>query len=129
MRIRHTIAAVTITALALAACSSNDSSSEQPAPDYKVVEQDDSGNQRQITVEVNTTKNLRAVFDNVTKDLNDDAGYFVWINCSTGGTKSVDNRLANGKYAHGNIGAAATGLEDGGTEFSTNKGRSCPAKN
>ena len=98
------------------------------APAYKVVQQDTSGNTRNVTVEVATTKNLRAVFDAVTNDLDDEAGYWVVINCSTGGTKSVDNRLANGKYAVGRMGAAATGLDDGDSEFSTNKGRSCPSK-
>lgn len=96
------------------------------APPYKVVQQESSGDTRNVTVEVDSTKDLRAVFDAVTKDLDDEAGYWVQINCSTGGTKDADNRLANGKYAVGRIGAAGTGLKAGSSEFSTNKGRTCP---
>ncbi|MFE0808199.1 hypothetical protein ACFW34_12035 [Streptomyces sp. NPDC058848] len=96
-------------------------------PAYTVVEQEVEGNRRIVVVEVDSTKNLRAVFDAVTKDLTDEAGYFVEINCSTGGTDKVDNRLANGRYAVGRMGSAATGLDEGGSDFSTNEGRSCPA--
>lgn len=135
MRIRHTAATIAVAALALTACSAETSSdtassksSAAKTPAYKVVQQDTSGNQRQVVVEVGTTKDLRAVFDAVAKTLKDEAGYFIDINCSTGGTKDVDNRLANGKLARGNMGAASTGLDEDGTEFSTNKGRSCPDK-
>jgi len=133
MRIRHTAALATAAlALALTACDDSSSASNKPtpaaAPDYKVVKQDDSGNQRQITVEVDTTKGLRAVFDDVTKDLTEEAGYLIEINCATGGTESMDNRLANGNLAIGNIGAASTGLEEGGKRFELVDGRSCPAK-
>ena len=95
-------------------------------PRYEVVEQDDTGNKRNVVVEVDSTKDLRAVFNAVTKSLSDEAGYYIMINCSTGGTSGADNRLANGQYAIGSMGQATTGLEDGGTEFSTNKGRTCP---
>ena len=105
-----------------------DSKPTAKAPAYEVVQQDDSGNMRNVVVEVDSTKDLRAVFDAITEDLTDEAGYFVEINCSTGGTKDVDNRLANGRYAVGNMGQAATGLDEGGSEFSTHKGRSCPDK-
>jgi ABC-type oligopeptide transport system substrate-binding subunit len=129
MNARTTTAALlAAAALTLTACSSSSDEDSTPAPAYKVVQQDNSGNQRQVTVEVDTTKDLRAVFDDVTDSLTDEAGYFISINCSSGGTGTSDNRLANGKYAVGNIGAAATGLDEGGSEFSTNKGRSCPAK-
>ncbi|RMB83661.1 hypothetical protein [Streptomyces shenzhenensis] len=123
------LAALTLAA-ALTACSSSDSTSSKPAadaPPYKITRQDKSGNQRQVTVEVTSTKDLRAVFDDVTAKLTDDAGWFVEINCSTGGTAGADNRLANGKKAVGNIGAASTGLDDGKTEYEANEGRSCPA--
>lgn len=56
-----------------------------------------------------------------------DDGYFVLINCSTGGTEGLDNRLANGKFAVGAIGAARTGLDDGSSEVTLNAGRECPA--
>lgn len=55
-----------------------------------------------------------------------EGGYFVQINCSTGGTESADNRLANGKFAIGTRGAALTGLAPGGMEATVNEGRTCP---
>jgi len=115
---------ILIVIIAAAVDGSDKPDAKEPA--YKVVQQDDSGNTRSVTVEVDSTKSLRSVFNAVTKDLDDEAGYWVQINCSTGGTKDVDNRLANGKYAVGRTGAATTGLKDGGTEFSTNAGRTCP---
>ncbi|MFI5993152.1 hypothetical protein ACIBAC_15120 [Streptomyces sp. NPDC051362] len=127
-------AAITAAALALAAaltgCSSSDSSDAKPAakaPAYTITHQDKSGNQRTVTVEVKTGKQLRAVFDAVAADLTDPAGYFVEINCATGGTAKVDNRLANGRKAVGNVGAAATGLGDGKTDYEAQQGRTCPA--
>ncbi|MEU3098521.1 hypothetical protein ABZ690_28145 [Streptomyces sp. NPDC006967] len=133
MTTRTTAAAACAAALlALTACtttSSGDTDSQPAAtvPDYTVVQQDDSGNQRSVTVEVDSTKSLRAVFDDVVKDLTDEAGYLIEINCSTGGTPSLDNRLANGNLAIGRIGAASTGLDDGETRFEPVDGQTCPA--
>ncbi|MEU0039965.1 hypothetical protein [Streptomyces sp. NPDC006333] len=124
-------AAITAAALALAAtltaCSSSDSKPAAKAPAYKITHQDESGNQRTVTVEVTSAKQIRAVFDDVAAKLTDPAGYFVEINCSTGGTAKVDNRLANGRKAVGNIGAASTGLGDGKTDYQAQQGHSCPA--
>lgn len=55
-----------------------------------------------------------------------DDGYFVTINCSEGGTRDVDNRLANGRFAVGSIGAARTGLDDGEREVSLVEDNKCP---
>ncbi|OBG21540.1 hypothetical protein A5768_25890 [Mycolicibacterium fortuitum] len=55
-----------------------------------------------------------------------DDGYFVSINCSAGGTRDVDNRLANGKFAIGAIGAARTGLKEGQHEVTLVDGAKCP---
>ncbi|MEV0982341.1 hypothetical protein [Streptomyces sp. NPDC049915] len=125
------LSAVAVLAAALTACSSSDSSDsseDKPAaPPYKITKQDTSGNQRQVTVEVSSTKDLRAVFDDVADKLTDEAGYFVQINCTTGGTKAADNRLANGKKAVGPVGAASTGLDDGKTEYEAQAGAKCPA--
>ncbi|MEU0853779.1 hypothetical protein ABZ387_38640 [Streptomyces flaveolus] len=104
----------------------DDEKTDAEPPAYTVVNQDDSGNKRQVVVEVDSTEDLKAVFDAVTKSLSDEAGYSIQINCSTGGTESVDNRLANGQYAVGRMGAVTTGLDEGGTEFSTNDDRTCP---
>ncbi|WP_275463363.1 hypothetical protein [Streptomyces noursei] len=114
-------------AAALTACSSSDAKPAADTPPYKITRQDTSGNQRRVSVEVTNTKDLRAVFDDVAGKLDDDAGWFVEINCKTGGTSKADNRLANGKKAVGSIGAATTGLEDGKTEYEANKGATCPA--
>ncbi|MEU8950910.1 hypothetical protein [Streptomyces sp. NPDC048489] len=128
-------AAITAAALALAlaatltACSSSDSDSKPAAkaPAYKITHQDKSGNQRRVTVEVKTGKSLRAVFDDVAAKLTAPAGYFVEINCATGGAAKADNRLANGRKAVGNVGAASTGLGDGKTDYEAQQGATCPA--
>ncbi|AQS70854.1 hypothetical protein [Streptomyces pactum] len=121
-----------VVALAIGAAVEEDKPADnKPAakqPAYTVVEQDDEGNKRLVVVEVDTTKDLRTVFNAVTDSLDDEAGYFVQINCSTGGTDKVDNRLANGRYAAGHMGSVVTGLDEGATDFETNEGRSCPAK-
>ncbi|MFE9764630.1 hypothetical protein ACFYPC_08885 [Streptomyces sp. NPDC005808] len=127
MRTRVAIAACTTAlAITLVACSSENSESAATAPSYKITKQDNSGNSRNVEVSVNSAHDLKAVFDDVTKNLTDEAGYHVYINCSTGGTAAVDNRLANGRLARGNMGQAATGLNDGETEFETVEGHTCP---
>ena len=128
MRYTHATALAAAALVTLAACSPDDGSTDAKPPAYKVTEQETSGNQRNITAQVNTTKNLRAVFDDIIDKLDEDAGYFVYINCSTGSTKAWQNRLANGRYARGNIGAATTGLADGDVEFEAVKGATCPDK-
>jgi ABC-type phosphate/phosphonate transport system substrate-binding protein len=124
----HTTTAIAATLLlGLTACSSTDTTTSASVPPHKIVKQDDSGNGRSIVVEAESTENLKAIFDEVTKNLTDEAGYFIEINCSSGGTDHADNRLANGKKAVGNTGAARTGLEEGQTEFEEVAGRECPA--
>ncbi|MYU21207.1 hypothetical protein [Streptomyces sp. SID8352] len=121
---------VALIALGSALDGDDDKADTKPAakaPPYKVTQQDDDGNQRTVRVEVDSTTGLRQVFDDVAAKLTDEAGWFVQINCSTGGTEKVDNRLANGRKAVGRIGAATTGLKDGDIEFATVDGRSCPA--
>ncbi|GBF17705.1 hypothetical protein Br6_05112 [Rhodococcus sp. Br-6] len=53
-------------------------------------------------------------------------GYFVTFDCAIGDdpTKAA-NRLANAKIAIGALGAAQTGLDEGGNEFKMNKGARC----
>jgi type IV pilus biogenesis protein CpaD/CtpE len=130
MRTRLAAAALAAAALlSLTACSSSDDDDKAEPPAYTVTRQDASGNQRTITVQVSSTTGLRAIFDDVIDNkAGDNAGYFVEINCSTGATKGADNRLANGRYAKGNIGAATTGLADGKSEFSAVAGAQCPDK-
>lgn len=127
MRPRHIAASATLATLTLTACSSSDEpKATADVPEYKITSQDPSGNQRDITIEVDHTTDLRAVFNDATGKLDDEAGYYVMINCSTGGTKSEDNRLANGRHAIGRLGMATTGLKDRESEFSVNEGRTCP---
>lgn len=104
----------------------SDSPDEITVSEATVVHHDTEGNQRRIVVEVDTNTNLEAVFNDVIDDLTDDAGYIIQINCSTGGTDSVDNRLANGRYAIGGIGQASTGLTNGESEFELVDGATCP---
>ncbi|MEW2631802.1 hypothetical protein AB0903_09115 [Streptomyces sp. NPDC048389] len=135
MRPRHLTPAITTALLlALTACSSDSEGAEfvgkpaADAPPYKVVKQDTSGNSRDVIVEVDSTQRLEDVFTAVADSLTEEAGYHIQINCSTGGTASVDNRLGNGKKAVGNMGEATTGLKDGQTEFKANEGRTCPKR-
>ncbi|MEV7793409.1 hypothetical protein AB0O68_15660 [Streptomyces sp. NPDC087512] len=117
---------IAIIVLGSALDDGDDEKPDAKPPAYTVVKQDDSGNKRNVVVEVDTTENLKGVFHAVTKSLSDEAGYSIQINCSTGGTKSVDNRLANGQYAVGRMGAATTGLDEGDIEFAINDDRTCP---
>lgn len=126
MRIRTAAAAATILALALVGCSNDDGGSDTTAPAYEITKQDDSGNSRNVEVTVDSATDLKAVFDAVTEDLTDEAGYHISINCSSGGTGTSDNRLANGRIARGDMGEAATGLKDGESDFETVKGHTCP---
>ena len=101
-------------------------SSERDTSGYTVVSEDTSGNQRRIVLEVDSADKAEAAFNDITGSLTDDAGYIIQINCSTGGTDSVDNRLANGRYAIGGIGQATTGLTNGESEFELVDGATCP---
>jgi hypothetical protein len=56
----------------------------------------------------------------------DDGGYFVRFNCSTGGTETADNRLANGRFAVGRLGSAQTGLHDGEHDLTLLPEATCP---
>lgn len=95
-------------------------------PQYRVVSQK-GGN---ITVEVDTLptkKQMTAIVTDLQSKQTDEDGYFVSINCSTGATKSADNRLGNGKFGIGALGKARTGLNEGQIDVQVNEGRTCPA--
>ncbi|WP_326597763.1 hypothetical protein [Streptomyces sp. NBC_01803] len=130
----HTRTALALAAAALAAlatgCSSSDSDDTEANQDvaYTVTGDDNRGAQTYLDVEVETADDLEAVFDAVIADLDEDGGYFVDINCSTGATEAADNRLANGRYARGDSGAAATGLPAGESEFEPVAAATCPAE-
>lgn len=118
------ITAVTIIAAVVAAVAiavTLDSPDEVTPDNGTVARHDTEGNQRRIVVEVETDDNLDAVFNDIIDDLTDDAGYYISINCS-----ASNNRLANGRYALGGIGQAATGLGDGESTFDRIEGATCP---
>lgn len=101
--------------------------SESATPEYRVVERPGASGPAYLTVQVKDDENLRAVFDAVRDKFDDDdRGVFVSIDCATGGTESFGNRLANGKYANGALGAAQTGLDEGAVEFEEQPDASCP---
>ncbi len=79
-------------------------------------------------VDFDDQADLRKVFDDVVSKHQDlaDGGYHVQINCSTGGSASADNRLGNGRFAIGALGAAQVGLKDGASEFKVNEHATCP---
>lgn len=68
----------------------------------------------------------RIVADLQQRHADQEDGYFVRINCSTGGTSGADNRLANAKFAVGPLGAARTGLDEGKVDFEIVDGAQCP---
>lgn len=107
------------------AAKTNSPAAKPPAA-YNVVKQE----KGTITVVVDylpTKDQMTAIVTDLQAKQSKDDGYFVLINCSTGGTKSSDNRLGNGKFAIGNIGEARTGLKEGVIEVQVNEGRTCPA--
>jgi len=129
MRARFT-AAVSTAALCitLTACDigigKSDAGDEPVGPPvYTVVEKEESGDERDIVVEVDSTDNLRGVFDDVVNGLVDEAGYVIRVNCSS---STWENRLATGRYAAGEIGVAITGLDKGQREFKPVDGAKCP---
>ncbi|WP_206337338.1 hypothetical protein [Streptomyces sp. Z26] len=128
---RTTAAAFAIAAtLALTACGSDDGGGDDKpdVPPYKITHQSKTGNQRTVDIEVKSTKQLEAVFEDAADKLTDDAGYYIGINCNSGGSAAADNRLANGRKAVGSIGAAVTGMNDGDIEYEAVEGRTCPDK-
>lgn len=110
MRIRTTtaaaLAALTL-ALTLTACDSDTEGKSGEVPPYTIVQQDTSGDRRDLVVEVESVDthlnsafdDLRAVFNDVTHRLTEEADYRVSINCSAGGSAGAGDRLANGTVA------------------------------
>lgn len=110
-----------------AALSGGDEDSDRAVPAYTIASEQ--GGAIDVRVEAMPAGDgLRAVFDDVrTGKSRPDGGYFVSINCTTGGSAGADNRLGNGKFAVGQLGAAQTGLPAGGHEFEPVAERTCPA--
>ena len=82
-----------------------------------------------IRVEVDRTLTeveANSIMNVLMLDYPDPGGYFVSINCSTGGTDKVDHRLANGKIALGRTGQAKVGFVMDGQMVEMVKGATCP---
>ncbi len=79
-------------------------------------------------VDFDDSGDLRKVFDDVVSSNENlaDGGYFVEIHCSTNGSDSVDNRLARGRFAIGQLGKLQVGLDPGTSEFEVWDGIQCP---
>ncbi|MGY1671970.1 hypothetical protein [Geodermatophilus sp. SYSU D00710] len=114
-----------MSSLGLAGCGGDDASAD--APPYTVVSDETRGVTRNLVVEVDSIDDLRGVVDALVTTFDEDAGYFVSVNCAAGGAAGADNRLANARYARGSAGQAGTGLGDGELDYSEVAGASCPA--
>ncbi|MFI8007052.1 hypothetical protein [Streptomyces sp. NPDC086010] len=137
MRAMAFVAVTAATILALVGCNDTDTSSstkpgvvtgaDRPAatPSYKITDQDTSGVQRTVIVQVDTAENLDLVYKAVKAELTEEAVYLVGIECSTGGS-DYERRLANGRYILGAAGAAEAGLPAGTSEYQP-AGEKCPA--
>lgn len=126
MHTRHLTTLATTLLVFLTGCGSSaaEKTTADDAPDYEIV----ANAEQTITVEVDTTENLDAVFADVITDIDEEGGWFVLINCSTGATENYENRLATGRYAVGNLGAAQTGLDEGETDFEVQDNATCPSE-
>ena len=97
---------------------------------FAIEEQPRAGEDGTIRVTVDTVPTAdeaRGILAALRDDFNAEGGYFVQINCSTGGTEVADNRIANGEFAVGAVGAARTGLTAGTGTIEVLDGRVCPA--
>ncbi len=106
----------------------DDDQTPASAPTYRVVSQNAKG---EIVVEVDalvTKEQMQAIAEDLRTKQTKDHGYWVSINCSTGGTKAADNRLGNARFGLGALGTAQTGVEKGKVLVEPNEGRTCPAK-
>ncbi|WP_223874414.1 hypothetical protein [Salinispora mooreana] len=95
-------------------------------PAYTVVDQEGG----HITVEVDqvlTADQVEAIGADLRSKQTRETGYIVTVNCSTGGSATVDNRLANVRFGIGTLGRARTGLDDGQIDAQLNQDRTCPA--
>lgn len=83
-----------------------------------------------IVVEVDqvlTADQVEAIGADLRSKQTRETSYHVSINCSTGGSATSDNRLANVRFGIGTLGKARTGLDDGQFDVQMNQDRTCPA--
>lgn len=80
-----------------------------------------------ITVDATITEDEQsAIMEVLVLDFTAEGGYFVSINCSTGGTAAADHRLGNGVISVGKMGAARTGFIRDGFNIKPLAGATCP---
>lgn len=112
-------------ALLAGGCGGDPVPAGPPAPAYRVVSQTGGA----IVAEVDALPagdGLRGIFEAIRAGVTAEGGYWVRINCATGGTAAADRRLANGRFGVGRRGEAATGLKAGRVEFAVVDGAACP---
>ncbi|WP_018223883.1 hypothetical protein [Salinispora pacifica] len=105
--------------------SDDDTELESP-PAYTAVSQEGGD----IVVEVDqvlTADQVEAIGVDLRSKQTRETSYHVSINCSTGGSETSDNRLANVRFGIGTLGKARTGLDDGQFDVQMNQDRTCPA--
>lgn len=145
-----TIATALIAVWCLAACSSGGSnsatatssttertgaasgtSSETPGsvPQYRLQVGKKSSSLEVYVAKLPTPSEASAIVGDLqTKYADREDGYFVTISCEESGKYESGNRLANGKFAVGSIGAARTGLEEGTSQITPVPDAQCPAE-
>lgn len=96
-------------------------------PDHEVIDEEQKGTKRVVTVEVDDDKRLNGVFDDVVDDLNEDTLYRVRIECSTGAHEDAPNLLATGTYAGGDS-AGSWGMAPYEREFDGERDAECPVE-
>ncbi|WP_431994894.1 hypothetical protein [Streptomyces griseoflavus] len=136
-----TAAFASVSALVLVACGAAEeepkvaktpdkaaaSSPAAKAPDYKIILQERVSGAPHIDVEVSTTENLQAVFEEVANKSKEGGQHQIRIACSTGGTEDMLNLLAYGSYTPG-LWNGDIQLPKGSATFTEEDGKSCPAK-
>lgn len=129
--------ALTVATLAFSGCTSPALQPAEPrathkpsptnaAPPYTVATEGKPGRLIVTVDQLYTVDQMAQIIQDLQGKYTREDGYYVQINCSRGGTSSVDNRLANGKFAVGPIGAVRTGLESGQYELTPVAGAKCP---
>ncbi|SIJ38966.1 Uncharacterised protein [Mycobacteroides abscessus subsp. bolletii] len=113
-----------VAAILLTGCTA---ATKTQVPDYRLESGDKPTDLRVVIDRLYPADEMTAIITDLQRRYADqDNGYFVRINCSSGGTRSVDNRLANGKFAVGSIGGLRTGLKAGAYELTPVAGAQCP---
>lgn len=97
------------------------------APPFEVEGPPSSSGEIRVIVDRTITEGEAYVIAELIRgDLSEPGGYFVSINCRTGGTDTFDNRQGNATIAVGELGMAQTGFVREGATVELVEGRTCP---